>query len=129
MVLTEQSWLLTAGFFCLVLAFAPSIADGAGTVAFGNAQSIDTEELAYFDVSATDIDGDGDLDIVATVEFNSDVEWYENLDGKGTFSDAAVILPCCDREGPRCGRSDCYCSLSLALLHRPPFRELMAVVA
>ena len=122
MELREQSWFLTAGFFCLVLAFAPSIADGAGTVAFGNMQSIDTVEMASFYVSTTDIDGDGDFDIVAAENWMSDVGWYENLDGKGTFSDAAVILPCCDREAPRCERYDCFCSLSLAVLHRYPFR-------
>lgn len=35
-------------------------------------------------VEAADMDGDGDLDIVGSAQFDNDIVWYENLDGSGT---------------------------------------------
>ncbi|HLW31395.1 MAG TPA: T9SS type A sorting domain-containing protein [Aequorivita sp.] len=40
---------------------------------------------------AADIDGDGDLDLVATSTNGGKVVWFENLDGKGNFSDPKII--------------------------------------
>lgn len=42
-------------------------------------------------VFATDIDSDGDIDIVAASEDDDKVAWYENLDGDGTFGSPHVI--------------------------------------
>ena len=58
--------------------------DGAGnftkkTVAGGGA----------WGVSAADIDGDGDQDILRTQRDNGDVDWFEN-DGTGTFSEHLI---------------------------------------
>lgn len=105
-MLTTQSHLLPACFYCLLSAFTTSITDGAGTAAFANARSIDTDAEDAFSVLAADLDGDGDLDVIAALYGSDVVVWYENLDGKGTFSDAVVLSPCCDREHPRYGRPD-----------------------
>lgn len=106
MVLTTHDWLLPACFHCLLSALTTSIADGAGTVAFANGRSIDAVDVDPRSVLAADLDGDGDLDIIFASYVPDEVHWYENLDGKGTFSDAIVLSPCCDREGPRYGRPD-----------------------
>lgn len=42
-------------------------------------------------LSAGDIDGDGDEDIIAAIDNLSSVAWYENLDGLGSFSSAQEI--------------------------------------
>lgn len=57
--------------------------DGNGN--FGPAQLISMNEIDPWSVIATDIDGDGDLDVVTGSEGNVDVAWHENIDGQGTF--------------------------------------------
>ena len=42
-------------------------------------------------VYASDIDGDGDLDVVSNTYPEGRVSWFENLDGKGTFGPPVVI--------------------------------------
>ncbi|MEZ6118197.1 MAG: FG-GAP-like repeat-containing protein [Pirellulaceae bacterium] len=37
-------------------------------------------------ITTADVDGDGDLDVLATARYSSMLAWVENLDGKGTFS-------------------------------------------
>lgn len=98
-----HSWLLPACFYCLVSAIVTAFtADGAETVVvFANGRSIDTAATSAFSVHAADLDGDGDLDVIAALIKSGRVVWYENLDGNGTFSDAVEISPCCDRDGPR----------------------------
>ncbi|CAN0084426.1 unnamed protein product [Pylaiella littoralis] len=66
----------------------------AATLTFANGRSIDAAATNAYSVSAADIDSDGDLDVVATrtgYGLASSVEWYENLDGKGTFAEGVVI--------------------------------------
>lgn len=61
--------------------------DGTGT--FGNERVITTDDngLAH----ATDLDGDGDVDVL-TRYFRADtISWYENTDGKGAFGGQQVI--------------------------------------
>ena len=44
-----------------------------------------------------DIDGDGDLDIVAESQLDDTIVWYENLDGLGSFSTQRIISANIDR--------------------------------
>ncbi|NOQ92369.1 MAG: T9SS type A sorting domain-containing protein [Flavobacteriaceae bacterium] len=68
--------------------------DGKGN--FGAEQIISTDADGAKSVYATDIDGDGDMDVISvsnTAALTTDkLAWYENLDGKGTFG-AQQILP------------------------------------
>lgn len=82
-----------------VLAF-PILVDGAGAVSFGNGRLIDANASDAFAVSAADLDGDGDIDVVAALTENDEVFWYENVDGIGTFAERAEISPCCERARP-----------------------------
>lgn len=67
------------------------LVEGAGTVQFANGRPVaDINDVV--DVFAADLDGDGDLDILAGTSYAGDwLGWYENLDGKGTFSEAIEI--------------------------------------
>lgn len=62
--------------------------ENTGSAVFGTSQFIDsTWEFGYADaVLAVDVDSDGDIDVVASIYLEDAVIWYENLDGKGTFS-------------------------------------------
>ena len=60
--------------------------EGAGTVEFSSARTIDVSALDVVRVVAADIDGDGDSDIVAAMYAGNKIVWYENLDGNGTFA-------------------------------------------
>ncbi len=42
-------------------------------------------------LATLDIDGDGDLDIVALLKLQNQIVWYENTDSQGTFGEANVI--------------------------------------
>jgi len=42
-------------------------------------------------MSAADVDGDGDTDVLAVSSEDNTVAWFENLDGKGTFGPPRVI--------------------------------------
>ena len=43
------------------------------------------------DIAVADIDGDGDLDIIAVSTFDNKIVWFENLDGLGTFGPQNLI--------------------------------------
>lgn len=43
------------------------------------------------DITVADIDGDGDLDIVAVSSFDHKIVWFENLDGLGNFGPQHLI--------------------------------------
>ncbi len=91
----KQTWLLRAVYDCLgallVSAFAIPAAEGAGTVEFSTARTIDDLAVGAVSVIAADIDGDGDNDIVAAMYGGHDILWYQNLDGKGTFAEGDEI--------------------------------------
>lgn len=65
--------------------------DGAGN--FGPEQIIHEQDF-MMTVTPTDIDNDGDQDLVAIVSntFASKIVWYENEDGQGTFSEENLLL-------------------------------------
>ena len=63
--------------------------DGEGT--FGSVQYI-TQALTFTQsLSIADLDGDGDLDVLATSSSDNKVVWYKNLDGEGAFSSEIII--------------------------------------
>lgn len=63
--------------------------DGAGT--FGTQQFIGTSTPQVYSAHATDIDGDGDKDLLSASWSDNKIAWYENTDGLGTFGTQQVI--------------------------------------
>ncbi len=57
--------------------------DGSGTVWMNH--SIDTDFDGACSVYATDVDGDGDTDILGTAKDADEITWWENTNGSGTF--------------------------------------------
>jgi hypothetical protein len=68
--------------------------DGLGT--FGKQRVISTAGAAVWSVHAADVDGDGDLDVLAASYRDDEVAWYENVDGIGTFGPQRVITAAAD---------------------------------
>ncbi|CAN0054467.1 unnamed protein product, partial [Ectocarpus fasciculatus] len=66
--------------------------EGAGTVAFVElGMEIDSDAEDAVVVLAADLDSDGDLDLLVGSYWEDWVRWYENEDGKGTFSEAVNV--------------------------------------
>ncbi|MFK7771222.1 MAG: T9SS type A sorting domain-containing protein [Saprospiraceae bacterium] len=63
--------------------------DGQGN--FDSPQIITTEADGASSVFAADLDGDGDLDVMASSENDDQVTWYENMDGQGSFGAQNII--------------------------------------
>ena len=63
--------------------------DGLGT--FGLRQIITTEVDAPRVIYATDLDNDGDIDILSASQADDKVAWYENTDGLGNFGPQQII--------------------------------------
>tara|TARA_R110000787_G_scaffold96415_2_gene199723 strand:+ start:1342 stop:2721 length:1380 start_codon:yes stop_codon:yes gene_type:complete len=63
--------------------------DGFGN--FGAEQIITSNANAVAYIYASDIDNDGDLDVLSARSFENTVAWYENLDGQGNFGVENVI--------------------------------------
>ncbi|OQW99272.1 MAG: hypothetical protein BWK80_63235, partial [Desulfobacteraceae bacterium IS3] len=64
--------------------------DGAGN--FGTPMLINPEiNRGIKSVFSIDLDGDNDADVVSAFAFDDKIVWYENTDGKGTFTEKQVI--------------------------------------
>ena len=63
--------------------------DGQGT--FGEEQIITLNLTETRFVTAADLDGDNDMDVLATSLVGDIVVWYENIDGLGNFSTQNII--------------------------------------
>ena len=72
---------LTAFLFALPLAFGQD---------FGSQQVITLSADYAYSVYATDLDGDGDADVLSASSEDDKIAWYENLGG-GSFGSEQVI--------------------------------------
>lgn len=63
--------------------------DGEGN--FGPQQIISTQVDGPVAVVASDLDGDGDLDVLSASWEDDKIAWYENIDGAGTFGPQQII--------------------------------------
>ena len=81
---------LLPAFVLLLCAFQVPV-KGAGTVQYANGRTIDENAYDAFHVLAADLDGDGDHEVLVSSFFGDWVRWYDNEDGKGTFSEAADV--------------------------------------
>jgi hypothetical protein len=68
--------------------------DGAGT--FGAQKIISTAADGAWSVYATDMDGDGDMDVLSASGSDDKIAWYENTDGAGTFGAQKIISTAAD---------------------------------
>ena len=64
--------------------------DGNGN--FGEEQLITDDIWVAHGVHASDIDGDGDVDVLAVSSWDHKLTWYENTDGNGDFGLEHLIL-------------------------------------
>ena len=58
---------------------------------FGDQRLINIDLWMAKSVHSADIDGDGDMDVISASYGDDKLDWYENLDGLGTFSSANFI--------------------------------------
>lgn len=65
--------------------------DGLGTFSNAIFVSINNSNYSVSDIIGVDIDGDNDNDIIATLSVEGKIVWFENMDGKGDFSDMILI--------------------------------------
>ena len=68
--------------------------DGLGN--FGPARVISLEERSPRAVRVSDLDGDGDLDVLSASSVEPMVSWYENVDGQGSFGPRRIITDLAD---------------------------------
>ncbi len=67
--------------------------DGQGN--FGQQNVINTELIGLRSVFSTDIDGDGDYDVLSASENDDKIAWYENVNGLGEFGPQNIISDNC----------------------------------
>ena len=70
------------------LVWNESLGPGNG---YGPAQIVTLSANGAWGVTAADLDGDDDLDVVIAAEVDDDVAWYENTDGAGSFGPKRLV--------------------------------------
>ena len=63
--------------------------DGLGT--FGLPLEITYDAFGAIDVYGSDLDNDGDIDVLSASKEDNKIAWYENLDGLGTFGEQQIL--------------------------------------
>ncbi|SDI45103.1 T9SS type A sorting domain-containing protein [Winogradskyella thalassocola] len=66
---------------------------------FGAEQILTTDANGAASVYASDIDGDGDKDILFASTYDDKIAWFENLDSEGSFSTEQIITM--NADGPK----------------------------
>src|SRR5690606_12599969 len=74
--------IIVAGYSDQLFAWFENI-DGQGN--FGSQNIIENDVLGAIGIYFSDLDGDGDMDIIGAGAGDDIVVWYENTDGFGTF--------------------------------------------
>ncbi len=67
--------------------------DGQGN--FSEEQVITTSALEVLDIKISDIDNDGDFDIIVPSQGDDSIFWYENTDGSGSFTIEHLVTDSC----------------------------------
>ncbi|MBC3846167.1 T9SS type A sorting domain-containing protein [Winogradskyella echinorum] len=62
-----------------------------GSGSFSNRITISSTTATVSSVRAGDLDGDGDIDVAATISAENKVVWFENTDGIGTFGPEQLL--------------------------------------
>ena len=68
--------------------------DGNGN--FGSQQIISTDADLAKSVFSTDLDGDGDMDVLSASYYDDKIAWYDNTDGQGNFGAQQIISSSAD---------------------------------
>ena len=62
-----------------------------GQANFSTEKIITTNANAAKSVFASDLDNDGDMDVLSASQLDDKIAWYENMDGQGNFSSEQII--------------------------------------
>lgn len=90
--------------------------DGQGD--FSNPNTVLVAPGGFTDVSAADLNGDGDLDIFGGSFYNTKVVWHENTNGNGQFSEPLPIAK---------GRADFPNEVISADLNGDGYKDILSV--
>ncbi|MFI1770412.1 FG-GAP-like repeat-containing protein [Thalassobellus citreus] len=63
--------------------------DGLGN--FSNQKNVFTDGFDAYSIYASDLDGDGDNDIIASISYDYKIVWFENTNGQGNFGTSQLI--------------------------------------
>ena len=85
---------LVPGLFAIAVSIGSSSA-AAQSTSFGPQEDITTSADLAQSVYATDLDGDGDADVLSASGNDDKIAWYENLGG-GSFGAQQVITTAAD---------------------------------